>query len=208
VAGSVRQAGLEREALPEMYLPYGSASGGFPSMTLVVRSALGPADLSASVRGIVRAVDPTVPVSNVRTLEAVVDASLLQRRVGLWLMGAFAALAMVLAATGLYGVIAFLVAQRTREIGVRMALGADRAAVMRLVLSRSSMLALSGIAIGLLAAFWLSRLLANQLIAVSVHDPLVFLVAPALLGGTALLAALVPARRASRTDPMVALRSE
>jgi ABC-type antimicrobial peptide transport system permease subunit len=123
-------------------------------------------------------------------------------------MGTFAALAMLLAATGLYGVIAFLVAQRTREIGVRMALGADRRAVLGLVLRRSAVLVVAGVATGLVAAFWLSRLLANQLLGVSVHDPLVFGSASLLLGATALLAALVPARRASRTDPMVAMRSE
>jgi predicted permease len=208
VAGNVRQAGLDREALPEMYLPYGSRSGGFPSMTLVVRTSLGMAAMAEAVRGVVRDVDPTVPVSSVQTLESVVESSMSQRRVGLWLMGTFAALAMLLAATGLYGVIAFLVAQRTREIGVRMALGADRRAVLGLVLRRSAVLVVAGVATGLVAAFWLSRLLANQLLGVSVHDPLVFGSASLLLGATALLAALVPARRASRTDPMVAMRSE
>ena len=208
VAGSVRQAGLDREALPEMYLPYGSRSGGFPSMSLVVKSALSSASLTDVVRTIVREVDPTVPVSDVQSLDRVVETSLSTRRIGLWLMGVFAVLAVLLAATGLYGVISFLVAQRTREIGVRMALGADRATVVKMVLGRSSALAISGIAIGLVGAFWLSRLLANQLVQVSVHAPLVFLLAPALLLGTALLAAFVPARRASRTDPMAALRSE
>ncbi|MBC7896741.1 MAG: ABC transporter permease [Cytophagaceae bacterium] len=208
VAGSVRQAGLDRDALPEMYLPYGSRSGGFPSMSLVVKSSLSTASLTDAIRAIVRDVDPTVPVSDVQSLDRVLETSLSTRRIGLWLMGAFAILAVLLAATGLYGVISFLVAQRTREIGVRMALGADRATVVRMVLGRSSALAVSGIAIGLVGAFWMSRLLANQLVQVSVHDPLVFILAPALLLATALLAAFVPARRASRTDPMSALRSD
>ncbi len=208
VAGNVRQAGLDREALPEMYLPYGSRSGGFPSMTLVVRSDLSHTTLADQIRAVVRGIDPTVPVSEVQSLDRVLETSLSTRRVGLWLMTSFAILAMVLAATGLYGVISFLVAQRTREIGVRMALGADRHNVVRLVLGRSSVLAVSGVAVGLVFAFWLARLLANQLVRVSVHDPLVFVVAPVLLLTTALLAAFVPARRASRTDPMAALRSE
>jgi predicted permease len=208
VAGSVRQAGLDREPLPEMYLPYGSRAFGFPTMTMVVRTGLGTAAMAQAVRAVVSDADPSVPVSNVRTLESVVETSLSQRRVGLWLMGAFAALAMLLAATGLYGVIAFLVAQRTREIGVRMALGADRRSVVGLVLRRSAGLVAAGVATGLVAAFWLSRLLANQLLAISVHDPVVFSIAPLLLGVTALLAAVVPARRASRTDPMIAMRSE
>jgi ABC-type antimicrobial peptide transport system permease subunit len=177
-------------------------------MSLVIKSSLPTASLTDAVRGIVRDVDPSVPVSDVQSLDRVLETSLSTRRLGLWLMGAFAVLAVLLAATGLYGVISFLVAQRTREIGVRMALGADRATVVRMVLGRSSALAVSGIAIGLVGAFWMSRLLANQLVQVSVHDPLVFLAAPALLLGTALLAAFVPARRASRTDPMAALRSD
>ena len=208
VAGSVRQAGLDRDPLPEMNLPYGSHWAGFPSMTLVVRSSMPMLALRDAVVGAVRSVDPTVPVSNVQTLATVIETSLASRSIGLWLMSTFAALAIILAATGLYGVMAYLVTERTREFGVRMALGADGRRILRQVLGQSATLAAAGIVMGLVVAYWLSRLLANQLVSVSVHDPVVFAAAPLVLALTAVAAALIPAMRAARTPPQVALRSD
>jgi ABC-type antimicrobial peptide transport system permease subunit len=191
-----------------MYLPYGTNQGGFPDMTLVVRGSLPPAQLVPALRSAIRQVDAHVPTQRIRLMDEVIDDSLAGRRLGLFLVTSFAALALLLAASGLYGVISFLVAQRTPEIGVRMALGADRGTILRLMLGRSAVLALSGIAIGLLGAFWLSRLLARMLYGVGTHDAVTFIGAPLLLAVTALFAALIPSLRAARTDPIVALRAE
>jgi ABC-type antimicrobial peptide transport system permease subunit len=164
--------------------------------------------MQGAVLRAVRSVDATVPVSNVQRLQDVVDSSLASRRIGLWLMGSFALLAMMLAATGLFAVMSYLVNDRTREIGVRMALGASGQRILSLVVSQGGVVVLGGAVAGMLLALWLSRLLANQLVGVSVRDPLVFGAAPALLLLTALLAMIVPATRASRTPPQIALRSD
>ena len=145
---------------------------------------------------------------NVRPMDEVIAQSLSSRKLILVLFGSFGGIALVLAASGLYGVIYYLVAQRTREIGIRMALGADRARVLRLVLRQGAALALGGIAVGLVGAGMLSRLLAGLLYGVGTHDPLTFVTVPVVLGTVALVASLVPAWRASRVDPVVALNTD
>jgi ABC-type antimicrobial peptide transport system permease subunit len=141
-------------------------------------------------------------------MDEVIDRSLASRKLILLLFGAFAGIAVVLAASGLYGVIYYLVTQRTREIGIRVALGADKARVVRLVLGQGVLLALSGIVVGLVGAVVLSRLLASLLYGVGTHDPVTFVTVPIALGIVALLASAVPAWRAARVDPVIALRSE
>ncbi|HKH46432.1 MAG TPA: FtsX-like permease family protein, partial [Thermoanaerobaculia bacterium] len=175
---------------------------------LVLRTAGAPESLAGPLRAALKKVDPTLPLYDVLTMREVIDKSLASRRLNLWLLGFFAAVALVLAATGLYGVISYLVAQRTREIGVRMALGAQKRDVQGLVLRQAAFLAGFGILLGLAGALAFTRVLDSLLYGVSSRDPLTFAALAALLAAVALLASWVPARRASRVSPMVAIRAE
>jgi predicted permease len=209
VVGDVRQAGLDVPPLPEIHLPYGSAwASWMGDMTLVVKTAVPAATITPLIRAAVRRVDPSQPLYRVLTMNEVIDHSLAARRLNLWLLGVFAVIALVLSATGLYGVIAYLVAQRTREIGIRMALGAQVGDVTRLVVQQGARLAAIGIAVGLVGALALTRVLASLLYGVSARDPLTFAGVAAVLGAVALMATYVPARRAARVDPLMAIRSE
>jgi ABC-type antimicrobial peptide transport system permease subunit len=157
---------------------------------------------------VVRAVDPEQPIYGVRTMEQELAREIAPRRFSATLLGSFAALALLLAGTGLYALIAYLVAQRTRELGIRVALGAGRGAVLRLVLREGVVLVLAGVALGLAGAFALTRVVASLLFGVTTTDPATFVVVPLALAAVALLASWVPARRAAGVDPMVALRAE
>ena len=180
-----------------------------PRMTLVVRtSAADPRALAGAVREHLRALDRNLPVADVRTLEEQFDLSLLPARVAAWTLGGFGLLALALAAIGIYGVVSYTVAQRTREIGVRMALGAGRADVLRLILGEGLSVVGVGLGLGLLLSFALTRVLGGFLYGVTASDPLTFVGVPALLGSIALAAGYLPARRAAKVDPMVALRYE
>jgi putative ABC transport system permease protein len=206
VVGDVKHFGLEAAAKPEMYLPY--AQRPTPNQTLVVRAASDPTSLIATVRGEVRALDKDLPLYGVRTMEDYLDESVAARRLNTLLIGVFAGLALTLAGVGIYGVLSPAVTERTREIGIRMALGAGRRDVLRLVVGRGMRLASLGVMIGAAAALALAGLLRGLLFGVSAGDPFVFAGVASLLLAVALAACLVPARRATRVDPMIALRCE
>jgi putative ABC transport system permease protein len=206
VVGNVKHDTLETPTLAEIYLPV--AQVPLRDLALVIRSAGDPVGLTAAVRAQVFAVDASQPVYDVRTMEGIVDASVGARRLTSSLLGAFSVLALSLAATGLYGVLAFWVTQRRREIGVRMALGARRTDVVRLVLKHALTLVGIGLATGFAGALGVTRVLAGLLFGVTARDPIVLAGVPLLVAAVALLACTLPARRAARVDPMVALRTD
>jgi predicted permease len=212
VVADVRQTGLERPPAPEMYYPYRSRVADFGPRRLVVRAAGGSPALSpafvAAVRGAVAAVAPDVPVHALRTLDEVLGRSLATRRLNLWLVGTFAVVAVLLAASGLYGVMSYTVAQRSRELGIRMALGAGGRAVVGHVLRHGLVLLAAGVGLGVAGALAASQALATMLYGVGARDPLTFAAAPVLLAVVALVAAYVPARRAARANPMAVLRGQ
>ena len=179
------------------------------SASLVVRTAGDPEPKSyAAVRGEVQSLDPKMPVFDVKTLNEHMRLSLFPARIAATILGGFGVLALILTAIGIYGVTSYTVAQRTREIGIRMALGADRAGVARMVVGQGMKLAAVGLAIGVVFALMLTRLMSGLLFGVSPSDPITYAIIPALLGGVALGACLVPARRATSVDPIVALRRD
>ena len=177
------------------------------SLSIVVRASSRPQALIAAMRAAVEALRPDVPL-RFRTLDQVFSSSLDQRRFILALFGVFAAVAMLIAAIGVYGVMAYTVTQRTQEIGIRMALGAQAADVLRMSLGHGMRLTLTGVALGLLTAFALTRLMKSLLFGVEATDPLTFTAVASLLTIVAVLACIIPARRATKVDPMVALRCE
>ncbi|MGH9842434.1 MAG: ABC transporter permease, partial [Blastocatellia bacterium] len=206
VVRDVHYEGLDDGPSSLVYIPHRQDAWG--SLTVVVRTAGGPAAMSNAVRQAFRAVDKDSPISNVQTLQKVWADSTARQRFGTWLLGLFAALALGLAGIGIYGVMSYAVAERRHEIGIRMALGARGADVLRLVLRHGMKLALPGIALGLLSALALTRLMESLLFNVSATDPLTFALIALLLAGVALVACYLPARRATKVDPMVALRCE
>jgi predicted lysophospholipase L1 biosynthesis ABC-type transport system permease subunit len=207
VVGRVKQYALDADSRIAFYRPHSQSPAR--SLYVVARgSAADPAVLASAVRQAVRAIDPDLPIYRMRPMAALVDASLAQQRFSLWLLGLFAAIAVMLAAVGLYGVLAYLVAQGTREIGIRLALGATSARVLGLVLAQGLTLAAIGCGIGLAAALALGRLIVGLLYGVPATDPSTFIVATLGLGLVALVASAVPALRAARVDPMTSLRQE
>jgi putative ABC transport system permease protein len=207
VAGDVRSLGLDTEPGPTTYVSTAVMARAIQSR-LVVRTRSEPATQTAAVRGVLRSIDANVPVIDVQTIEQLLYASLGSRRFNLFLLGSFAAVALLLASVGLFGVMAYLVSQRTHEIGVRLALGASPRDIFRLVIRRGMLLAAMGAAVGLVAAFGLARYLETLLFQIKPHDGLAFTAAPALLLGVALLACYLPARRATKVDPLAALRRD
>jgi predicted permease len=206
VVGDVRYSGLSDADVPTIYTPF--AQTPFMWNYLMIRTSVAPESLTNSVRQAVSAVDPALEAANLRTMEQLVSNSVAQPRLYTTLLGVFAALALVLAAVGIYGVIAYTVTQRTHEIGVRMALGARTGDVMKLVVRQGMALVLAGVTLGLLAAWALTRLLRQMLFEVSATDPGTFGAIALLLILVALLACWLPARRATRVDPLIALRYE
>lgn len=206
VVGDVRHMSLAQEPEPELYLPL--AQNPEPGMRLAVRTPADPLRFAPVLRRTVMELDRDQPLSRVGSMEQAVSDAVATQRFSALLLGVFAAVALVLAAIGIYGVISFAVTCRTHEIGVRVALGARRADVLRAVVGQGTVLALIGVAIGLAAAFSLTRLLGSLLYGVKATDPLVFAGVSLLLTAVAALASYIPARRAASVDPMVALRYE
>ena len=206
VVGDIRHHGLETEPKPELYVPY--AQAGVQGMTIVIRTAVPPDRLVSAIRQQVWALDKQIPIPSIRTLDEVLAASMARPRFRTLLLVVFAGLALLLAAVGIYGVIAYSVSRRTNEIGLRMALGAEVTDIVRMVLRQVFVLTLAGIAAGLLGAAFLTRLLTSLLYEVAPTDPLTFATVAVGLMGVALLASYLPAWRATRIDPTVALRTE
>jgi putative ABC transport system permease protein len=206
VVADTKIYGLANPSKIEVYVPYRQSVEN--DMTLVVRSAQDPASLSSAIQSAISAVDKDQAVTEIHTMNELVDNSVSTRHATLVLLGMFSGLALVLASIGIYGVMAYTVALRTNEIGIRMALGAQRKDVLRMVLGQGARLALSGVVIGVISARALTRLLSSLLFSVSTGDPLVFICVPALLVIVTLVACYIPAMRAMKVDPMVALRHE
>lgn len=206
IAASVRHGALNIDPRARVYGARVQAS--YPTSSMVIRSSLPPSTLVETVRKTILEADPDQPIANVRTLEEAVQRSLARQRTTLILLGLFALLAIGLACIGIYGVMSYAVGQRARELSIRSALGATRRDITRLVLGGGMKLSAIGIAVGLVAAFFLARLVEKLLFEVKTHDPLVFLAAVCLLGIVAAFSIYLPARRATRVDPMIALRCE
>jgi putative ABC transport system permease protein len=206
VVGDTRLYGLANPSRLEIYVPFRQ---DVPShMYLVVKSAMDPGALTSAIRAAVREIDKDQAIFGISTMDQLIVNSVSTRRITLILLGLFSTLALVLAAIGIYGVISYSVAQRTHEIGTRMALGAQKADVLRMVLAQGARIAGAGVAIGLAASLGLTRLLANLLFSVSAADPLTFAAVAITLILVAMLACYIPARRTLRVDPMIALRYE
>jgi predicted permease len=206
VVGRVKQDALDSEPRMAMYLPHTQAPAR--GMTVVLRAGSDPAGLTAAVTRQIRQLDPDLPVYNVRTMEQRVDESLARRRFSMLMLTLFAVLALGLAAIGIYGVMAFLVGQGTREIGIRMALGATPGGILALVVRQGMSIALTGVGLGLCGAVIVTRFMTSLLYGVRARDPLTFGAIAVTLGTVALVASYIPARRAANVDPIAALRSE
>ncbi len=207
VIGDVRHRGLEADPLPEMYTSYLQRTQ-FPVMNFVIRTTVDPANLAAGVRRELQAMDSRQPVYNVQPMEQLFSASIAQRRFNMLLLAAFAVFAALLAASGIYGVISYSIAERTREIGIRLALGAQAGDVLKLVAGQGMKLALIGMLLGLLASLALTRLMKSLLFGIHATDPLTFGVVMLTLALVTLAACYIPGRRATKVDPMIALRCE
>src|SRR6266545_628102 len=206
VVGNEKNSSLSKTAEPAVYFSHRQFS--YRSMSVVVRAQAAPLSLVNAVQNEVWALDRNLPVSNIKTMEQRLGESIAQPRFNALLLGLFAALALLLAAVGVYGVISYTVRQRTHEIGVRMALGASAGDILKMVVGQGLTLTLTGVSLGLLGSFGLTRLISGLLYGVGATDPLTFIAMPALLALAALLACYIPARRATKVDPMVALHYE
>ena len=206
MVGDVRQIGLDTSPAEGFYLS--SYQRPQLAMSVAVRTEGAPLSLSSAVRSRVLAIDRDQPIASLQTMDERVSESISNQRFTLLLLGLFAGVALVLAAIGIYSVMAYTVTQRTGEIGLRMALGAQTRDVLKLVVAQGMSMALIGVAAGLGSAFALTRVMRSLLFSVSATDPMTFIVIPTVLIGVALAACLVPARRAVNVDPMVALRYE
>jgi len=206
IVGDVKDAGLNEPDPPQVYLPYRQWTVG--SMTVLLETSVPPTSLVESARAQVYAIDPNLPLSNVNTLDGILARSVSQQRFYMLLLAIFAGVALVLAAIGIFGVLSYAVSQRTREIGIRLALGAQTRAVIGLVVRQAMLLVAVGVASGTLLGLFVSQTMTKMLFDVAPTDPTTFASVAAVLAGVALFAAYIPARRATRVDPIVALRSE
>jgi predicted permease len=213
IVADERHNGVTGIVKEKFYIPHSQwhiATGGnlIRSVFVVVRTTGEPLGVAGAVRAVVRQLDPTLPVANVRSMSEVVATSLATPRLTGFLLGAFAAIALALAAVGIYGVLAYLVSQRTQEIGIRLAIGAARSQVMSMIMQQGMTLAIVGIAVGVTAAFLLTRLMQSLLYEVKPGDPMTFIVVPAVLLVVSLVASYLPAWRATKVSPLIALRTQ
>ena len=208
VVGDVLHESLDGEAKAEMYMPVTQAANVESSPTVVLRTSLEPGAAAAEVRSAVAAVDRTTPVDRIETMDQLISVSVAQPRFRTLILLSFSMLALAMASIGIYGVMSYLVTQRTREFGIRLSVGATQADVLRLVLGRAAVLIAAGTCLGLGGAIFLARLIAKLLFATAPLDPLTFAVVPVLLAAVAFTASYVPARRATHVDPMITLRYE
>ncbi|MDQ6828423.1 MAG: ABC transporter permease, partial [Gemmatimonadota bacterium] len=209
VVGDVRYAGVASNATVAMYLPFTQfGMGATRGFSIVVHTAMAPADVATSLRTVVRSIDPELPIAKVRTVHELVDASVADNQFRTMLLSAFALLALVLAAVGIYGVMSYAVGRRAREIGIRLALGARSRQVYALVLRQGLTVAGAGIAAGIVLSFAATRAVSGLLFGVSATDPLTFAVVPLVLLAIAVAACIVPAHRAARVDPAITMRGD
>lgn len=207
VVGDVKHLSLDETEVPMFYTPQ-AQQPSYHAMTLVVRSSGDPATLTASVRAQLAALDKDVPLYQIKTLDDVLARTVTAPRFRTWLFGVFAAMSLLLAVVGIYGVIGYVVSQRTNEIGVRLALGAGALRVISMLVAEGLRPVLLGLLLGIVAAAMFSRTMASMLFGVTPSDPLTYAVVALVLGGAALIATLVPALRALRVDPVIALRAQ
>ena len=215
VVGDVRESGLSGSDQPVMYVPQGQVTDSLTQLansviplSWAIRTANDPAELTPAIQREFLAVDGQLPVSKIRTMEQVVSESTARQNFNMLLLSIFAGMALLLAAIGIYGLMSYTVEQRTQEIGIRMALGAGRGDMLKLIVRQGMLLAGVGVLIGLAAAFGLARLLASLLFGVKATDPLSYVIVAVVLTSVALLGTYVPARRATKIDPLIALRYE
>jgi putative ABC transport system permease protein len=208
VVADSRQMTLEQPVAPEMNFPVGQMAQALRRFNLVVRTQTEPASLVPAIRAAAWKLDPQLPLYNVTTMHSAVQESVSVRRFALLVLALFASVALLLAVSGIYGVIGHAVVQRTREIGIRIALGAGRRDVLRMILIEGGKLAAIGVVLGLILSYVMTQFLRALLYGVTPTDPLTFALVAVLLLSTALIACWIPARRASRVDPMIALRAE
>jgi putative ABC transport system permease protein len=206
VVRDTKRQGIDQPVRIESWMPLAQMPSG--SMDVVLRTTGAPLALSNAVREAVWSLDRDLPIPSIQTIEQILSERVAQRRLNMLLLGLFAMVALILAAVGIYGVMNYAVTQRTNEIGVRIALGAQSGDVIGLVLKQGMALTLVGVAIGLIATFAMTRLMTSLLFGVSATDPITFAAIAALLIAVAILACWIPARRATKVDPMVALRYE
>src|SRR5262249_38724249 len=208
VVRSVRQSSVSSPAAAELYFPSGQSSWALGSMSVVVRTSQPPLEATRAVEGAVHSVDPFQPVFSVMAMADVFDQSIANQELYFWLLGTFATIALVLAVAGIYGVIAYSVSQRTKEFGIRLALGSDVAQVKRMVVWQGCKLALIGLVIGLPVAYFLSDVLSAVLYGVTAKDAPTFVAVALLLAVVGLVASYLPARRVTRVDPIQAMRAD
>jgi putative ABC transport system permease protein len=204
IAADIKNKGLEQDTQAQLYLPFPQLPWG--NMNLLVRTAVAPSSIISAVRTQIANLDPDQPVMNIQTVDDLIDNSRAQPRFTMLLVGALSATALVLAVIGIYGVLSYSVAQRRQEFGIRLALGAERTDILRMVVRQGLLLATAGIAVGLVVALWLTRLMSSMLYRVGTHDLTTFVLTPLVFLGIALLASYLPAQRATKVDPIEALK--
>ncbi len=208
VVADIRHRGLDRDVQPMIYVPFQQERGGFVRFVSFVARTATPASVVEGIRAEIRRAAPDLPIQTTVTMDEAVAASVAQPRFRMLLLGLFAMTATLIATCGIYGLMAYAVTQRRREIGVRMALGAERRDVLRLVLTRALRIVVAGLIVGLAGAVGVTRVLQRFLFGVTPTDPIAFTIVTLLLMAVGLMAAWLPARRATRIDPCAALRAE